>query len=85
MARADRRPGSVRFATYWKCQWRDEISMAWRDVQQSFDDPDGAADAARFRKGFFPKEGVVWRLMEISEEGRRPLAPMTTEGAARDA
>lgn len=82
MARAGRRPGSVRFATYWKVQWYEERSLCWRDVQESFDDPQGAADAAELRKGFIPA-GSLWRLMEISESGRRPLSPMSIEGASR--
>ena len=60
-----RTPGSVRFATYYKIQWWDEISLAWRDIQKAHDSIESAQSAMR--------PGRQWRIMEITQDGRRPL------------
>jgi hypothetical protein len=60
-----RRAGSVRFAPYYKVQWRDERLGAWVDVQRQH------ASLAEARAAFLP--GVRCRVMEITMAGRRPL------------
>jgi len=51
---------------YYKVQWRDTRSLAWRDVQQVHPTP-AAAQAA-----FLP--GKQCRVMEVREQDRSPLA-----------
>lgn len=58
--------GSVRFAPYYKVQWFDETSMAWRDVQQAHPSEEAA------RAAFVP--GRRCRVMAITERGRQALA-----------
>lgn len=70
MSRAARRAGSVRFDDYWKPQWRDETSLAWRDVQRSFSELE---DAQREGGELCPPE-ARWRLMRVFEGGRAPEA-----------
>lgn len=60
-----RRAGSVRFEPYFKVQWYDERSVAWRDVQVAH----GSEEEAR--QAFEP--GRRCRVMRISPEGRTPL------------
>lgn len=68
MSRA-RQPGSVRFAPYFKLQWWEERSLAWRDLQESFDSGPAARAAAPERFA----AGTRWRVMEVSMSGRRPI------------
>ena len=56
-----RTQGSCRFAPYYKAQWYDETTLAWRDVQKQFTTPEDARKA--FGKG-------KWRVMEITMSGR---------------
>jgi hypothetical protein len=57
---------SVRFEPYFKLQWFDPISFAWRDVQKAY-----ATEAdARLKM----TTGKEWRVMSITENGRFPLA-----------
>jgi 4'-phosphopantetheinyl transferase EntD len=58
--------GSVRFEPYWKVQWFDEVSMAWRDIQQAH--PSEAAARAAFI------DGRHCRVMAITELGRQAVA-----------
>ena len=60
-----RTQGSARFTEYFKIQWFDQISFAWKDVQKSYQ----SADDARAN---FPK-GKECRVMAITENGRFPL------------
>lgn len=80
LSRQRRRPGSVRFAPYYKVQWWDERAMAWRDVQRSHQSqrlaelagPSAAAEARRrSHLPYVPQPR--WRLMRITPEGRTPL------------
>ena len=57
---------SVRFEPYFKLQWFDPISFAWRDVQKAYT---SEADA-RLKM----TSGKQWRVMLITENGRFPLA-----------
>jgi hypothetical protein len=41
----ERKPGSARFATYYKVQWYDATSLCWVDIQQSFPSPEDARAA----------------------------------------
>ena len=60
-----RKADSVRFSTYFKTQWHDPISLAWRDVQKSYTSEDAA------RLAFTPD--LQWRVMCVTESGRFPL------------
>jgi hypothetical protein len=60
-----RKPGSCRFATYYKVQFKDARSCAWKDVQKMHATAKEAAAA-------YP-QGKKCRTMEISEAGRKPL------------
>lgn len=64
-----RRAGSVRFDPYYKVQWWEARSLAWRDYQRSYTTRDAAEDAA---PEVVPA-GANWRIMLITEEGRYPL------------
>lgn len=73
MAAVSRRSsGSVRFDPYVKLQWWDERSLAWRDVQRSWLYPAEQELAEEAAEALVP-EGARWRLMLVTEEGRRPL------------
>jgi hypothetical protein len=61
-----RRPGSCRFSDYYKLEWRDEAMSIWRPLQKSFPTK---AEAIAAMKG-----GRQWRIMEVTETGRRFLA-----------
>lgn len=65
-----RQPGSVRFDPYYKLQWWEARSLAWRDVQRSFDelDPECMAEARKLAQEF----GKA-RIMRITPEGREPV------------
>ena len=65
-----RRRGSARFETYYKVQWRDDISLTWRDVQRAY------ASIAEAEAAFPP--GRACRVMEISMQGRQVLAHAAT-------
>ena len=68
-----RTTGSVRFTPYFKIQYFDAVSLAWKDVQRSYATEQAARDAIdfammeplRFEKG--------WRIMNVTEQGRYPL------------
>ena len=56
---------SVRFEPYFKLQWFDQISFAWRDVQKAY-----ATELDARAKVTADKQ---WRVMAITEHGRFPL------------
>lgn len=60
-----RKQGSCRFETYFKVQWYDRSTLAWRDVQK-------AHKTAREAESAYIV-GKTCRTMEISENGRKPL------------
>lgn len=57
--------GSCRFAPYYKAQWYDEATLAWRDVAKRFETPNKAR--ARF------DDKHLWRIMEVSMSGRNVI------------
>lgn len=59
--------GSCRFPTYYKAQWFDETSVAWRDVQKAHPTPEAA------RGEFRARPAARWRVMEVGMAGRQPL------------
>lgn len=61
-----RRPGSVRFDPYFKVQRWEPRSAVWIDVQRAYPTEDDARRAAGLLAG-------RTRIMEIDENGRRPL------------
>jgi hypothetical protein len=61
-----RTKGSARFAPYYKVQRWEARTLSWRDIQRSY--PTVAAARAAF------PPGERCRVMEVSEQGRRPLA-----------
>lgn len=65
MAHRTRTPGSVRFDAYYKVQWWDPTSLAWRDVQKAHSSEGDA------REAFLPDRDC--RVMEITPAGRTPL------------
>lgn len=67
--------GSVRFAPYFKVQWFEERSLAWKDVQRSFHSVAEAERAAEARRAIYR---VRTRIVEITMESRRPLDPEGT-------
>lgn len=60
-----RTAGSCRFETYYKVQFWDARSCAWKDVQKAHATPKEA------RAAFL--DALTCRVMEISEAGRKPL------------
>ena len=50
---------------YFKIQWHDAVSLAWKDLQKAFDTEAEARGAMTSDK--------VWRVMAITSKGRRPL------------
>lgn len=60
-----RTKGSARFTPYFKVQWWDARSSAWIDIQKAHATPQGAHDAL--------PTGKRCRVIEVSEQGRRPL------------
>jgi hypothetical protein len=61
-----RRAGSVRFDPYFKVQRWEPRSAVWIDVQRAYETPEDALRAAGLLAG-------KTRVMEIDEDGRRPL------------
>ncbi len=57
--------GSCRFSAYYKAQWFDDRTLAWKDLPKRF--PTTAEALAQFT---LSKE---WRLMEVTMTGRRVL------------
>lgn len=51
--------------TYYKIQFKDPISLAWKDVQRSFESAEDARLAFTSDK--------VWRVMCITPKGRHPF------------
>lgn len=64
-----RRAGSVRFDPYWKIQWWDATSLAWRDLQEAIHDEEIAIVSARAEA---THRQTSTRLMRITETGREP-------------
>lgn len=62
---AARTRGSARFEPYFKVQWWDATSLAWRDIQKAW--PSEAEARAAFPAG---REA---RVMRIAPDGRKPL------------
>jgi hypothetical protein len=60
-----RTAGSARFEPYFKAQWFDSISLAWKDVQRAH------PTEAEARATFTPDK--QWRVMRITPTGRHPL------------
>ena len=60
-----RTKSSSRFDPYYKLQWYDEISFAWKDIQKAYVTPEDA------RKSMH--DGKTWRIMEVTEAGRNEL------------
>lgn len=71
-----RRAGSVTFDPYYKVQWWDATTVAWRDVQRAFPDQ---TEARQYAPGLVPAEATRCRLMEVTMAGRRPLEEFTIE------
>jgi hypothetical protein len=63
--RGPREPGSP-LTTYYKVQWWDARNLPWHDIQQSF--PSIAAARAAY------PAGRRCRVMEVTPEGRQPIA-----------
>lgn len=61
-----RQRGSARFAPYFKVQWFDETSMAWRDIQRQH------SSEAEARGAFI--DGKRCRVMAVTERGRQAIA-----------
>lgn len=60
-----RTKGSACFSEYFKAQFFDEISLCWCDIQKAY--PTAEMAAKEFTKD------KKWRIMVITEKGRRPL------------
>ena len=56
---------------YYKAQWWDAINLAWHDVQARYAT---AEDAINHGLPQFPPGVLHHRVMEITRQGRRPLA-----------
>jgi hypothetical protein len=61
-----RQRGSARFATYYKVQVFNDRNACWDDIQRAY----GTAAAAR---AAYPP-GRRCRLMEVTPQGRQPIA-----------
>lgn len=70
-----RRKNSVRFETYYKIQRLNPMSIAWEDRQLAYPSEAAAREA-------MPATGT-WRVMEISEQGRRPIGATRPEPLSR--
>ena len=66
MTEPGRKPGSARFATYYKVQVFNERNACWNDIQRTY----ATAEAAR---GAYPP-GRRCRVMEVTPQGRQPIA-----------
>lgn len=60
---ARRQPG---YFPYYKVQWWDPVTVAWRDIQRRFPIPE---DAVKHGQRQYPKSQL--RVMVISQTGRR--------------
>lgn len=60
-----RNKSSARFEPYYKVQWRDDVSLTWRDIQKSF------STVAEAEASFTADK--TCRVMEITMQGRHPL------------
>lgn len=67
--------GSARFSPYYKVQWYDAITMAWRDVQHKH--PSVVDARAAYLRG------TRCRVMGITEQGRNPVPDTDTLSAVR--
>jgi hypothetical protein len=56
---------SVRFDTYYKIQFHDPISLAWKDIQKAYPSEEDARAAFTSDK--------TWRVMCVTSTGRFPL------------
>lgn len=65
---ARRTGSSVRFDPYWKVQWWEERSLAWRDVQHAYP---SEAEALEHLVA-----GQRCRLMRVFPGGREPGPPL---------
>ena len=65
--RRQRKRGSVRFDEYFKAQWWDARSLAWRDVQVNH--PSIAAATGSFTLRLASR----WRVMRVTMAGREPV------------
>lgn len=57
--------GSCRFSPYFKAQWYDKKTLAWREIAERFTTEEEAQQRFSKRK--------QWRVMEVSMDGRRVL------------
>lgn len=69
-----RKRGSARFDPYYKVQWYDAVTCAWRDIQRPYPDEETA------RAAYLPDR--TCRLMRITMQGRAPL-PETVSPSPR--
>jgi len=51
---------------YYKVQWYDFDTRAWRDIQKRFRTPGKA-------RGYYKDKLGKWRVMEVTRNGRDPL------------
>ena len=70
---AQRTKGSARFDPYWKVQWWDRTSLAWRDIQQAHQTREAAQKAAAAHWAANGEPEV--RLVRISDDGQRRPEP----------
>lgn len=61
---ARRQPG---YFPYYKIQWHDAETMAWRDIQHRYPSPTEALEAIQ---DHHPQDRQ-YRLMEVRQQGRR--------------
>jgi len=54
---------------YWKPQWYDEITMAWREIQVVVHDPDAAVVIATQKA---PSQADRFRAIRVDHDGRWP-------------
>ena len=69
-----RTQSSCRFEPYYKAQFYDVKQLAWRDIQRQFSTPDEAR--AIFGAASNPRDSFsaeMWRVMEVTMNGRKPL------------
>lgn len=74
---APRTHGSVRYDPYYKVQWWEERSLAWRDVQRAYTTEE---EARATIPAVMAAEGSPrCRLMLITPAGRRPVPEPTAQ------
>jgi hypothetical protein len=85
-----RTKGSCRFETYFKAQFRDPLTLSWRDVQRAFPTQEEAEEIfgredlvrksypTRFEADRAVPRVNLWRVMMVTERGRSPLEPVTS-------